>query len=47
MLAGHAAQPHDGVTVDADEAFGLSDAVPLDQMLEDRDGLLRRRAGME
>jgi hypothetical protein len=47
MLPGHAAQPHDGVAVDADEAFGLSDAVTLDQVLEDRDGLLRRQAGME
>jgi hypothetical protein len=33
--------------MDADEAFGLADAVPLDQVLEDRDGLLRRQAGVE
>jgi hypothetical protein len=30
MLPGHAAQPHDGVAMDADEAFGLADAVALD-----------------
>jgi hypothetical protein len=47
VLPGHAAQPHDGVAVDADEAFGLADAAALDQVLEDRDGLLRRQAGVE
>ncbi len=47
MLPGHATQPHDGVAVGADEASGPSDAVALDQVLEDRDGLLRRQAGME
>jgi hypothetical protein len=38
MLSGGAGQPHDGVAVDADEASGLSDAVALGQVLEDRDG---------
>jgi hypothetical protein len=47
MLPGHAAQPHDGVAVDADEAFGLPDAITLDQVLEDRVGLLRGQAGVE
>jgi len=30
--------------MDADEAFGLADAVALDQVLKDRDGLLRGQA---
>jgi hypothetical protein len=47
VLPSHAAQPHDGVAVDTDEAFGLTDAVPLDQVLEDRDGLVRGQAGVE
>jgi hypothetical protein len=33
--------------MDADEAFGLADAVALDQVLEDRDGLLRGQARVE
>jgi hypothetical protein len=33
-----AGQPHDGVAVDADEAPGLSDAVALGQVFQDRDG---------
>ena len=44
---GLAGQPHHGVAVDADQAFGLADAVALDQVLEDRDGLLRGQAGVE
>jgi hypothetical protein len=46
VLAGHACQPHDGVAVDADEPLGLADAVALDQMREDRDGLLGRQMRM-
>jgi hypothetical protein len=33
--------------VDAGQAFGLADAVSLDQVPEDRDGLLRGQAGVE
>jgi hypothetical protein len=33
--------------VDADQAFGLADAVALDQVLEDRDGLLLGQTGVE
>jgi hypothetical protein len=40
VLAGLAGQPHHGVAMDADEPLGLADAVALDQVLEDRDGLL-------
>jgi len=40
MLPGLACQPHDGVAVDADEPLGLADPVALDQVFEDRDGLL-------
>jgi hypothetical protein len=40
VLPGLARQPHYRVAVDADQAFGLADAVALDQVLEDRDGLL-------
>jgi hypothetical protein len=47
VLPGLARQPHDGIAVDADEAFGLSDAVALDQMPEDRDRLLAGQAGVE
>jgi hypothetical protein len=47
VLPGLARQPHHGVAVDADEAFGLPDAVALDQMLEDRDGLLAGQARVE
>jgi hypothetical protein len=36
--AGGPGQSHDGVAMDADEPSGLSDAVPLGQVLQDRDG---------
>ena len=36
VLSGLAGQPHDGVAVDADEPFGLADAVALDQVFAGR-----------
>jgi hypothetical protein len=47
MLAGLACQPHHGIAVHADQAFGLADPVALNQVLEDRDGFLRGQAGVE
>jgi hypothetical protein len=47
VLPGLAGQPHHGIAVDADQAFGLADPVALDQVLEDRDGFLRGQAGVE
>lgn len=41
MRAGQASQPHDGVTMDTDEAFGLTNPVAFDQVLEDREGFFR------
>jgi len=38
MFPGLLGQGHDGVFVDADEARGLSDAVLLGEMGEDRQG---------
>jgi hypothetical protein len=46
VLAGQAGQPHDGVAMDPDEAFGLTDAVAFDQMLEDGDHFFRGEAGV-
>jgi hypothetical protein len=44
--SGLAGQPHHGIAVDADQAFGLADAVALDQVLQDGDRLLRGQTGM-
>jgi len=33
----------DGLAVDADEPAGLADAIALGDVVEDRDGLLRRQ----
>jgi hypothetical protein len=41
MRAGQACQPHDGVAMDTDEAFGLADSVAFVEVLQDREGLLR------
>jgi hypothetical protein len=46
VLAGQAGQPHDGVAMDPDQAFGLADPVTFDQMLEDGDHFLRGEAGV-
>jgi hypothetical protein len=40
MPPGGAGQPQHGVAVDADEAAGLADAIPLGQVLQDGDGRL-------
>jgi hypothetical protein len=42
MIAGGAGQPDDGIAMDADEAFGLADAVALGQVMEHGAG---RRVG--
>jgi hypothetical protein len=41
--SGQSSQPHDGVAMDPDESFGLTDSVAFDQVLQDGDGLLRRQ----
>jgi hypothetical protein len=46
VLSGHAGQPHDRVSVDSDEAFGLADPIALDQMLEDGDDFFGRQTGV-
>jgi hypothetical protein len=46
VFSGLACQSHDGVAVDADETFGLADAVALDRVFEDEDRLLRGPTGM-
>jgi hypothetical protein len=46
VLAGHAGQPHGGVAMHPDQAFGLTDPVALDEMLEDGDHLFRGQAGV-
>jgi hypothetical protein len=45
--SGLAAVASDGLPIDADEPSGLADAVALGDVLEDRDGLLRRQVGAE
>ena len=47
MVAGGAGQSDDGVAMDADEAFGLTDAVALGQMMEHRAGLLVGESAVE
>jgi hypothetical protein len=47
LVAGGAGQSDDGVAMDADEAFGLTDAVALGQMLEHRTGLLVGESAIE
>jgi hypothetical protein len=41
VLAGDTGEPDDGVAVDADEPSGGTDAAPLVEVFEDREGLLR------
>lgn len=47
VLAGPACQPHHGVAMNADEPLGLADPIALDQMREDRDGLLGGQVRVE
>ncbi len=47
MDPGLAAVAGDGLAVDADEPPGLADAVTLGDVMEERDGLLRRQVGAE
>ena len=47
MLSGHAAHPHDGIAMDADEPLGLADPVALDEMSHAGDGLLGGKARVE
>jgi hypothetical protein len=47
MSPGLAAVAGDGLPVDADEPARRSDAVALGDVMEDRDGLLRRQVGAE
>jgi hypothetical protein len=47
VSAGQPGQPHDGVTVDPGEPFGLTDPVAFDQVFEDGDRLLLGQARME
>jgi len=42
-----ASQPHDGIAVDSNEAFGLADSTAFDQVFQDGDGLLLWQAGVE
>jgi hypothetical protein len=42
MGPGLAAVAGDGLAIDADEPAGLADAVALGEVMEDRDGHLRR-----
>jgi hypothetical protein len=37
----------DGLPIDADEPAGLADAIALGDVMEDREGLLRRQVGAE
>jgi hypothetical protein len=46
VLSGQAGQPHDGIAMDPDEAFGLADTVAFDEMLQDGDDFLRGQAGV-
>jgi hypothetical protein len=45
--AGQAGEAHDGVAVDADEAFGLADAAAVGDVGRDGPGLVIRQAGVE
>jgi hypothetical protein len=47
MGPGLAAIAGDGLSIDADEPARLSDAVALGDVMEDRDGLLRRQVRAE
>jgi hypothetical protein len=47
VLAGLARQSHDGIAVDTDESLGLAGPIALDEMFEDRDGLLRGQVRVE
>ena len=47
MVTGGAGQSDDGVAMDADEAFGLTDAVALGQVMEHRAGLVVGESAIE
>jgi hypothetical protein len=47
MVAGGSGQADDGVAMDADEAFGLTDAVALGEVLEHGAGLLVGESAIE
>jgi hypothetical protein len=47
MITGGAGQSDDGVAMDADEAFGLTDAVALGQVMEHRAGLVVGESAIE
>src|SRR5262245_35783057 len=47
MGSGLAAVAGDGLPIHADEPSGLADTVALGDVMEDRDGLLRRQVGAE
>jgi hypothetical protein len=47
VVAGLAAQPHDGVAVDADQAVGLADAAAVLEVGEDGGRLVVRQAAVE
>jgi hypothetical protein len=47
VLSGQASQPHDGVAMDTDEPFGLTDPVAFDQMFQDGDRLFRGQTPVE
>jgi hypothetical protein len=47
VLAGPFGQPDDRVFVDTDQTAGLTDATALPEVLQDADGLLLRKAGVE
>src|SRR5262249_13414479 len=47
VLASQPCQPQDRVAMDPDQPCGLTDAVALGQVVEDREGLLGREFGAE
>ena len=47
MVAGGAGQSDDGVAMDADEAFGLTDSVALGEVIEHGAGLLVGESAIE
>jgi hypothetical protein len=47
MVAGGFGQSDDGVAMDPDEAFGLTDAVALGEVMEDGAGLLVGESAIE